>query len=577
MNSQAQDTEHDEKVENPLLSAALGYAGLGWPVFPVWWAANGRCACGKADCQNPGKHPIGKLAPNGRNSATTAPKVIKGWWGEYPKASIGIPTGPESGLVVLDIDPRHGGDESKRKMERLGNFPITPMVFTGGNGEHIHLQHPGNGQKIKSQAELGGFPGIDLKGDGGYIVAPPSNHISGGQYSWKTGPDTPLAKIPDWLMGLLTQDDTSRRQSEAQEGEKIHERKRNTTLISLAGSMRRRGMSLEAIEAALLAENAARCDPPLPEKEVLTIARSVSRYEPGPDANPETEIERLTQDLTPDTPLPEILSRLSAMVPVLVRMGNLEVTGLLEVLKDRLGLSRQILAALRSEIKEAREKLRKSPPADKPAALSPEEEIKALKPLAAPLAKCPDVLGKVAEALRRRGLAGQVREAKIIYLAVTSRVLKVKVLVNVVVKGPSSGGKSYLVEVVLGFFPESAFYSLTAMSERALAYSQEPLSHRYLIIYEAAGLGSDFAQYLMRSLLSEGRVEYETVEETRDGLEPRVSSEKAPPDSLRPPPGQVSTRRMRRDFSAWRWMTPRSRRWRSSRPTQRGRNPRGLI
>ena len=210
MNSQAQDTEHDEKVENPLLSAALGYAGLGWPVFPVWWAANGRCACGKADCQNPGKHPIGKLAPNGRNSATTAPKVIKGWWGEYPKARIGIPTGPESGLVVLDIDPRHGGDESKRKMERLGNFPITPMVFTGGNGEHIHLQHPGNGQKIKSQAELGGFPGIDLKGDGGYIVAPPSNHISGGQYSWKTGPDTPLGKIPDWLMGLLTQDDTSR-------------------------------------------------------------------------------------------------------------------------------------------------------------------------------------------------------------------------------------------------------------------------------------------------------------------------------------------------------------------------------
>ena len=126
--------------------------------------------------------------------------------------------------------------------------------------------------------------------------------------------------------------------------------------------MRRRGMSLEAIEAALLAENAARCDPPLPEKEVLTIARSVSRYEPGPDANPETEIERLTQDLTPDTPLPEILSRLSAMVPVLVRMGNLEVTGLLEVLKDRLGLSRQILAGLRSEIKEAREKLKKSSP-----------------------------------------------------------------------------------------------------------------------------------------------------------------------------------------------------------------------
>jgi hypothetical protein len=71
-----------------------------------------------------------------------------------------------------------------------------------------------------------------------------------------------------------------------------------------------------------------------------------------------------------------------------------------------------------------------------------------------------------------------------------------------------------LVEQCLGLLPQSAYYALSAMSEKALAYSQEPISHRHLVIYEASGLGSDFAQYLMRSLLSEGRIRYETVEST---------------------------------------------------------------
>src|SRR5262249_25976778 len=85
-------------------------------------------------------------------------------------------------------------------------------------------------------------------------------------------------------------------------------------------------------------------------------------------------------------------------------------------------------------------------------------------------------------------------------------------------KGPSSGGTWFVVETLLKFFPPDAFWSLTAMSDRALAYSTEPLKHRHLVIYEAAGLASDFASYLIRSLLSEGRLRYATVEKTRDGL-----------------------------------------------------------
>jgi hypothetical protein len=266
--------------------AALDYVARGWEVFPVWWIKKSRCACGEADWQHPGKHPLGKLAPNGRNDATTDPKIIKGWWKRYPSANVGIATGSESGLVVVDIDPRNSGNESKKKLERLGNFSYTITVHTGGGGEHIYLQHPGHGQKIKSKSELGGFPGIDQKGDGGYIVAPPSNHISGDKYTWKIPPDTPLAKIPDWLMQLLTKDSEPLRGTVALTGEKIPDGKRNGTLTSLAGTMRRRGMSQEAIEAALLVEN-KRCDPPLSEKDVLTVARSVSRYAPGTDSAPQ--------------------------------------------------------------------------------------------------------------------------------------------------------------------------------------------------------------------------------------------------------------------------------------------------
>src|SRR5215204_2591105 len=146
------------------------------------------------------------------------------------------------------------------------------------------------------------------------------------------------------------------------------------------------------------------------------------------------------------------------------------------------------------------------------------------------LAEETDILGRFAEELTRLGVAGESRIAKLLYLAVTSRLLEkpVEKPVSVALKGPSSGGKSYLVERVLSLFPESAYYALTAMSDRTLAYSEEPIKHRFLVIYEAAGMSGDFATYLMRSLLSEGRVRYETVEKTSEGIKPRLIEREGP-------------------------------------------------
>jgi hypothetical protein len=124
------------------------------------------------------------------------------------------------------------------------------------------------------------------------------------------------------------------------------------------------------------------------------------------------------------------------------------------------------------------------------------------------LARSENILAEFDRALDSVGLVGERGNAKLLYLAITSRLLNRPA--SVIVKGSSSGGKSFIVESVLRFFPKNAFYALTAMSERSLAYSTEPLKHRMLVISEAPGIGSPIASYLLRTLLSESRVRYET-------------------------------------------------------------------
>jgi hypothetical protein len=140
------------------------------------------------------------------------------------------------------------------------------------------------------------------------------------------------------------------------------------------------------------------------------------------------------------------------------------------------------------------------------------------------IATSPRILDRFAEDFRLSGVVGEDRTAKLIYLAVTSRWFARPV--SIAVKGPSSGGKSYTVQRVLNFFPPSAHYSLTAMSDRALAYSTEPLRHRFVVLYEAAGMKGKIASYLIRSLLSEGRIRYETVEKLRQACRPSSSTVK---------------------------------------------------
>ncbi|HEX3456963.1 MAG TPA: bifunctional DNA primase/polymerase [Candidatus Baltobacteraceae bacterium] len=256
------------------LDAALAYAKRGWFIFPIFETLGSSCACGNAKCEHPAKHP---RTPNGCLNATANEVQVRKWWKHWPNASIGIATQP-SGLVVLDVDPRHGGDESMHALAAECGELDTLVALSGGGGEHRYFRAT---IAIASRAEALGprYPGIDVRAQGGYIIAPPSVHISGRSYQWEASSPEEPAALPAWLAASLQKPERGLIVA-ANDDALIAEGQRNDTLARVAGRFRRQGMTAQAIEDALLAMNARQCVPPLPKDEVGAIARSIARYPP---------------------------------------------------------------------------------------------------------------------------------------------------------------------------------------------------------------------------------------------------------------------------------------------------------
>src|SRR5215211_7069457 len=188
-------------------------------------------------------------------------------------SGVGIVTGPISGVLVLDVD----GPEGEAELQKHGH-PATPMARTASGGMHLYFKHPEH--HVRTGIRVA--PGLDVKASGGYVVAPPSVGPNGCAYEWIISPqEEELADPPGWLMDLL---ERSRSKGPAPPvGEHIPPGKRNDTLASLAGSMRRRGMGQGEILGALRVTNEQRCQPPLDDEEVEKIAASMARYEPAGD------------------------------------------------------------------------------------------------------------------------------------------------------------------------------------------------------------------------------------------------------------------------------------------------------
>lgn len=261
--------------EKELLDAAIAYARLGMHVFPVHYiTASRECGCGKSDCKSPGKHP---LTQHGLNDATTDEVVICQFWQRYPQANIAIRTGKKSGIVVIEDDPRHGGDESYQLLDReIGKIPLTVTAHSGGGGGHRYFRHPG--RVIKNRTSF--RRGIDFRGDGGYIIAPPSNHMSGNEYKWVPGLNPiefPLGEIPPRLLDVLTAKTDKSQESllPSSVDSAIPEGQRNDTLFRLACQLFQH-LSLEEVVIALSKANQLRCKPPLDDDEVEKIAKSAN-------------------------------------------------------------------------------------------------------------------------------------------------------------------------------------------------------------------------------------------------------------------------------------------------------------
>ena len=239
---------------NPVLEAALKYRALGLSVLPV-----GR-----------DKKPLLPWADLQKRLPTNA--EIKGWYQRWPDAGVGIVTGPISGLAVLDIDPRNGGDKSLFSSEEY-IIPVCPTGNTGGGGTHHFFRDDG---ALPTCPGL--LPGVDLKAAGGYVVVPPSLHPSGRAYVWDIDLLTQaLPDRPEWIANLVK---NRPHQANIPLPETIPGGLRNDTMFKLGASLRHKGLSKEGIIAALMVEN-KRCNPPLSEAEIENIAASASRYAPG--------------------------------------------------------------------------------------------------------------------------------------------------------------------------------------------------------------------------------------------------------------------------------------------------------
>lgn len=246
------------------LNAALSYLKRGWAVIPA--AVRG-------------KRPIVRW--QAYQDGLPSEKAVRTWFTRWPNANLSVVTGINSGIVVLDVDPKHDGEKSLAALEaRHGPLPKTVTAITGSGGRHFYFSHPG--YAVRNRAGLA--PGLDIRGDGGVIIVPPSVHPTGHPYRWRDGlsPDEcPLASLPIWLLEPRFSGDGPLGHPVAywrglvKDG--VGEGRRNATIASFTGHLLWHEVDPDVIMELMLAWNRTRCRPPLDDEEVIRTVRSIEK------------------------------------------------------------------------------------------------------------------------------------------------------------------------------------------------------------------------------------------------------------------------------------------------------------
>lgn len=264
------------------LEAAMLYLSLGWS--PLALCSPDHIGTGKQHnerCKSPGKAPWGTWKDFQDRQPTEVEVLNK--FRDNPTLNVGMAMGPVGGIIGIDVDGP-AGEELLQKMSS-GDLPETLEFTTPGGGRRLFYKMP-PGVKFKPTYQHAGGPHEEVRflGYGAQTVMPPSRHANGGMYEWKAGhgpKDREATYAPRWIIRKMRDDGPSTHgKPKVFAGSVIPEGQRDSILTSYAGSMRRKGMVVDEIQAALLVMNNLRCRPALEDDQVLKIAQSVGRYEP---------------------------------------------------------------------------------------------------------------------------------------------------------------------------------------------------------------------------------------------------------------------------------------------------------
>lgn len=431
---------------------------------------------------------------------------IRKWFKKFPEANVGIVTGVISGIVVVDVEA--GGST-----EGLSG---TVIANTGGGGWHFYFKHPGfeikNSTKIIRDL-------TDIRGDGGYVVAPPSRHKSGKNYEWSVSPDiADFAELPAWILEKTKKPTQKKIDRSNLLSKSIPEGARNTTAAQVAGKILH-DLPAELWESsgwvAFKNWNENQNKPPLKEIELRKVWESIKKYHTD-DIQKESVVEQcnvLLSGIPKDTPKETMISVLEPLLVMLASNISLEEAELYirNKIKTELDIKMTDVASIIKYFKKIRndvllkidqkKKETEQLDADKPLS---EQEIQ----LAEKVLKSPVLLYDILKMVKKLGAAGEEKNILLHYIILTSR--KLKQPLSATVKGDSSAGKSYTLLTTMKLFPKSAYIDLTDATPQSFFYCPENhFKHKIIVIFEKHG--GERADYAIRTLQSEGKLKIQVT------------------------------------------------------------------